>query len=117
MHKSMKIECLYPLPAKREVFSWSRHSRIPARPGCYVLTTFGSDVLYVGLSTVSIRDRMGEHLDSDEKRAVGALGAAYWFYYLLRNPREVASIEGGWINQTILETGSRPPFNKVDSPV
>jgi hypothetical protein len=113
----MKIERLSPLPVNREVFSWSRHSHVPAQPGCYALATFGGDVLYVGLATVSIRDRLGQHLDSDEKRAVGALGAAYWFYYLVRDPKEVASIEGGWINQAILETGLRPPLNKVDSPV
>ncbi len=113
----MKIDRLSPLPMKREVFAWSHHSRVPAQAGCYVLTNFSGEVLYVGQATVSIRDRMGSHLDSDEKRAVGTLGAAYWFYYLLRDDKEVGFVERGWINQSIRETGSRPPLNKIDSPV
>lgn len=113
----MKVNCLNPLPGKRELFAWSRHASVPAQPGCYVLATFGGEVLYVGLASVSVRDRMGDHLDTDEKRAVGPLGAAYWFYYYLCDPKKVASIERGWINNAILETGARPPLNKVDSPL
>jgi hypothetical protein len=82
-----------------------------------VLATFKGEVLYVGLATVSIRDRMGRHLDTDEKRAASPVGAVYWFYYLLRDSRDVASIERGWINKAVLETGSRPPLNKIDSPL
>jgi hypothetical protein len=82
-----------------------------------VLATFSGEVLYVGLATVSIRDRMGQHLDSDEKRALGPRGAAFWFYYLVRDSKDVASVERGWMNQTVLETGSRPPLNKIDSPL
>src|SRR5882762_8860988 len=103
----MKIEKLSPLPEKRVLFAWSHHAQIPAQSGCYVLTTFSGDVLYVGLAKSNIRDRMGVHLDTDEKRAIGTLGAAYWFYYILRDSKEVAAIERGWINQSILETGSR----------
>jgi hypothetical protein len=113
----MKVTCLTPTPAKRELFAWSRHSTVPAKPGCYVLATFADEVLYVGLASVSVRDRMGNHLDNIEKRAVGALGAAYWFYYHLCDSQKVASIERGWINNAILETGSRPPLNKIDSPL
>jgi hypothetical protein len=113
----MKIDSLIPPPEKRELFAWSHHSRVPAQPGCYALTNFSGDVLYVGQAKVSIRDRMGVHLDDGEKRAVGAYGAAYWFYYTLREPKDLGHIEGGWINQSILETGERPPLNKVDSPV
>ena len=60
---------------------------------------------------------MGKHLDTSEKRAAGPLGTAYWFYYLLRDPKDVASIERGWMNKALLETGYRPPLNKVDSPL
>jgi hypothetical protein len=113
----MKVNTLSPLPSRRELFAWSHHSRVPQEPGCYVLTTFSGDILYVGLATVSIRDRMGKHLDTKEKRGSGSLGTAYWFHYLLQPPKDVAFVERGWINQAILETGARPPFNKIDSPV
>jgi hypothetical protein len=113
----MKIEKLSPFPEDRELFAWSHHARVPAQAGCYVLTTFSGDVLYVGLAKSNIRDRMGAHLDTDEKRSLGTLGVAYWFYYLLGDSKEVAAIERGWINQSILETGLRPPLNKIDSPI
>jgi hypothetical protein len=79
--------------------------------------TYSGDVLYVGLATGSIRDRMGRHLDTPDKRSAGPLGAPYWFYYVLRTTAEVGPIERGWMNQAILEDGTRPPLNKVDSPV
>jgi hypothetical protein len=113
----MKVDRLTPLPTNREVFAWSHHARVPAKPGCYVLTNFSGEVLYVGQATVSICDRMGVHLDTDEKRAVGKLGAAYWFYYVVLDPAIVGPVERGWMNQAILETGARPPLNKMDSPV
>lgn len=114
---SISVYALLPLPEIREYFAWSHHERVPANSGCYVLTTFTGDVVYVGLATKSIRDRMGIHLQTPEKRAVGPLGAAYWFHYLLCDPNRVAYVEQGWMNQTILKTGSRPVLNKVDSPI
>jgi hypothetical protein len=113
----MKIRSLIPVPEKRELFAWSHHALVPTLPGCYVLTNFSEEVLYVGQAKVSIRDRMGAHLDNEEKRAIGLMGAAYWFYYTIREPKDVGYIEGGWINQSILETGERPPINKIDSPL
>lgn len=115
--ESINVDRLLPRLAKRELFAWSHHARIPAEPGCYALTTFSGDVLYVGLATVSIRDRMGVHLDTPEKRLRCSLGTAYWFHYCVRDARDVASVERGWINQSILETGSKPPLNKIDSPL
>lgn len=113
----MKIDSLIPRPDKRELFAWSHHARVPAHAGCYVLANFSGDVLYVGQAKVSIRDRMGVHLDDKEKRARGIFGAVYWFYYMLVGSKEVGHVEGGWINQAILETGQRPPINKIDSPL
>jgi hypothetical protein len=59
---------------------------------------------------------MGMHLDTEKKRATGPLGAAYWFYYVLSDSKQVGLIERGWMNQAILDTGARPPLNKIDSP-
>lgn len=113
----MNVQCLIPYPTNRLLFAWSQQPHIPALPGCYVLATFSGEVLYVGLASVSIRDRMAKHLDTGEKRAIGPLGAAYWFYYHLCSSEKVASIERGWMNTSILETGARPPLNKIDSPL
>jgi hypothetical protein len=69
----------------------------------------------VGRASISIRDRVGVHLDTFEKRAATSIGTAYWLYYILRAPDAIAAIERGWINQSILETGSRPLLNKIGS--
>lgn len=113
----MKVNQLRPSPDIRVPFAWSYHVTVPERPGCYALVAFGGEVLYVGLATRSIRSRMGTHLDTPEKCSAGAQGAAYWFYYALRDASEVGSIERGWMNGAILEDGEMPPLNKVYSPL
>jgi len=113
----IRVDRLTPLPQGKELFAWSHHARVPAQPGCYAIANFSGDVLYVGQAKVSIRDRMRVHLDDNLKRACGPMGAAYWFYYRLCEPRQAGYIEGGWINQAKLETGDRPPLNKIDSPL
>jgi excinuclease UvrABC nuclease subunit len=113
----VKIDQLRPLPSQKTQFAWSHHITVPEQPGCYVLVNYGGDVLYVGLATVSIRDRMGAHLDTREKRVPGVQGAAYWFYYILCKPGDAGPIERGWMNQAILEDGDKPVLNKIYSPL
>lgn len=113
----MKVDCLVPCPDHQTKFAWSHHVTVPDEPGCYVITTYHGDVLYVGLATASIRSRMGSHLDSPAKRVGGPMGEPFWFYYLVRGADEVGSIERGWMNQAILEDGEMPPLNRVYSPL
>lgn len=113
----MKVDRLRPLPDHRTEFAWSHHVTVPQQPGCYALVNYGGEVLYVGQATVSIRDRMGTHLDTPEKRNAGALGVPFWFYYIVTTAAEVGPTERGWMNQAILEDGSMPPLNKVYSPL
>jgi hypothetical protein len=108
----VKIETLYPYPKNKTQFAWSHHVTVPPEPGCYALATYSGNVLYVGLATASIRDRMAVHLDADEKRKVGELGAAFWFYYLSSPASEVGRIERGWMNQSVLEDGDTPSPTK-----
>lgn len=74
-------------------------------------------MLYVGLATGSIRDRMGVHLDTPGKRKASPTSVPFWFYYVLRPATEVRSIELGWMNQAILEDGTNFPLNRVYSPL
>jgi len=113
----MKVDRLSPAPTQQTRFAWSHHKEVPTQPGCYVLATFGNDVLYVGLASKSIRSRMGVHLDTPKKREGVDLGVPFWFYYLERPANDVNSIERGWMNQAILEDGKMPPLNAVYSPV
>ena len=113
----MRIEQLIPAPDHKTRFAWSHHVTVPDKPGCYALVMYTGDVLYVGLATVSIRSRMGNHLDTEAKRVGTQLGVPFWFYYLVRTDAVVAPIERGWMNQAILEDGEMPPLNKVFSPL
>src|SRR5262249_36878291 len=98
-------------------FAWSHHASVPEEPGCYALTTFAGDVLYVGLATASIQSRMGAHLETAAKRKGGPQGVPFWFYYTVRAASEVGPIERGWMNQAILDDGDMPPLNRVYSPM
>jgi excinuclease UvrABC nuclease subunit len=113
----VKVDRLRPFPNRKIQFAWSHHATVPEQPGSYALVTYSGEVLYVGLATVSIRDRMGAHLDSPDKRTPVAQGAAYWIYYILCTPVEVGPIERGWMNQAILEDGDKPALNKIYSPL
>jgi hypothetical protein len=113
----MKVDQLRPVPSHKTRFAWTHHVTVPNKPGCYALVTYNRDVLYVGLASTSIRDRMGAHLDTPEKRSQCPQGSAYWLYYTLCEPKEVQPIERGWMNQAILEDGDKPVLNKIYSPL
>ena len=113
----MHVDKLRPLPQERTEFAWSRHQGVPDHSGSYALVTYSGEVLYLGLATRSIRDRMAAHLDTPEKRKPDGWRAPFWFYYVVRPAVDVASIERGWMNQAILEDGTMPVLNKVYSPI
>jgi hypothetical protein len=98
-------------------FAWSHCEKVPENSGCYALVTYSGEVLYVGLATTNIRDRMKDHLDTPKKRNPGTLGAPFWIYYTLCSSLEVNPIERGWMNQAILEDGQMPLLNSIYSPL
>jgi hypothetical protein len=110
----MKLEALVPQPTLHETFKRHREKFVPDIPGCYALTTFSKDVLYVGL-TKNLRRRMNEHLDSTAKTSPTPLGRATYFYWFTSNDLE--KIERTWMNIHIENEGSLPLLNAVYSPV
>ena len=110
----MKIDLLIPQPPKNETFKRSRERFVPEVSGCYVLTTFSRDVLYIGL-TENLRRRMNEHLDSPQKTGETKLGRALLFFWM--ECTDTRLIERTWLNVHIQHEGARPVLNKVDSPV
>jgi hypothetical protein len=113
----MLVGRLTPCPKHHTQFAWSHHVTAPGQPGCYALVTYSGVVLYVGLASSSIADRMAVHLDTEEKRKGTRDGVPFWFYYLECPACEVNALERGWMNQSILDDGDIPPLNKVYSPV
>ena len=109
----MKRVDLDPRPERREAFSLRREKFVPTTSGCYVLTTFSEEVLYVGLAK-NLRQRMNDHLDNDEKRALTGNGRAIFFYWLERD--DIEKVERTWMNTHIQYESTLPILNKVFSP-
>ncbi len=109
----MKREHLVPLPSTRRRFRLAEQKFVPALSGCYVLTTFEEDVLYVGLA-VDLRRRMGEHLEDPLKTATTPFGRAFWFYWVETANRN--QVERTWMNIHVSHEGRYPVLNRMYSP-
>lgn len=109
----MKLELLVPYPPFSEPFRRNRERFIHSTSGCYVLTTFERDVLYIGLTT-NLRRRINEHLDSAAKTELTAHGRAVLFYWT--ETTETNKIERTWLNIHLLNEGCLPILNSVYSP-
>jgi hypothetical protein len=107
------LDELVPLPAARRPFRLDHQKFVPRRSGCYVLSTFLNEVLYVGLA-IDLRRRMGEHLDNPGKTAETALGRAIWFSWFETEERE--KVERTWMNIHLSKEGRLPVLNGAYSP-
>ena len=112
----MKISKLFPLPEKKVHFKLSSFQLVPKRTGCYVLTTFENEILYIGL-TGNLFDRFQQHLQNPEKTTATIQGRAVWFYFTFYDPINLPKLERSWLNQFLALHGEMPVLNKVSSPV
>lgn len=109
----MNLSELVPLPIDKQPFRLSHQKFVPAKSGCYVLTTFTSVVLYVGLAE-DLRRRVGEHLDNPGKTDATLLGRAIWFYWF--ETQDLNKVERTWMNIHIQHEGRLPELNLAYSP-
>jgi hypothetical protein len=109
----LKVEALSPVPDRKEAFKRNREKSIPAAPGCYVLTNYAGDVLYIGLA-IDLRRRFGQHLDNPQKTGLTPLGVAVFFHW--RENRDTNRLERTWMNIHQLAEGRLPILNAVYSP-
>lgn len=112
----MKVEELFPLPKDKVFFKLSSFKSVPKETGCYVLTTFDNDILYIGLSE-NLNGRFKQHLDNPEKTNPTEEGKVIWFYFTTYDPKNLPKLERTWINQFVTLHGRLPILNKVNSPV
>lgn len=112
----MKIEELSPQPKEKLQFRLSAFRSVPKETGCYVLTTFENDILYIGLSD-NLYSRFQQHLDNPEKTNPTKEGKAFWFYFMKYDATNLPRLERTWINQFPAIHGKLPLLNKVNSPV
>ena len=112
----MKVKQLVPRLYRKVEFSFRHHRLVPHEVGCYVLATFDDEILYVGL-TENLHRRFSDHRGNNEKCGRTSQGAAFWFYYLACNKKELYRIERTWLNQYHDLHGEWPVLNKIYSPV
>ncbi len=112
----MKVEELIPLPKDKVNFKLASFKFVPKEAGCYVLTTFDNNILYIGYS-VNLNDRFMQHLDNPDKTNPTIEGKAIWFYFITYDLKNLPKLERTWINHFVAMHGRLPIMNKVNSPV
>jgi predicted GIY-YIG superfamily endonuclease len=112
----MNISKLTPRPDQKVRFTLASINFLPGMPGCYALTNFSDDILYVGL-TVNLLQRFKQHRESPDKCQPTSLGRAVWFYFLKADELKINAIERAWQNQYSSMHGVLPILNKIDSPI
>lgn len=112
----MKIEELKPLPKAKVLFKQSSFKQVPNHSGCYILSTFENQILYIGLAE-NLNKRFNQHIENPEKIKPTNQGKAIWFYYLEYTSTNLEQLERTWLNQYVTCHGKRPVLNKVDSPI
>jgi excinuclease UvrABC nuclease subunit len=69
----MNVSKLIPKPEKKIEFIYKNINLVPRKMGCYVLTNFNNEIIYLGL-TDNLSRRLKEHLENEEKNKLTAIG-------------------------------------------
>ena len=112
----MIVDNLNPKPQNKIQFKRAFYKSVPSESGCYILSNFGGDILYIGLA-INLNKRFIQHLESTEKISRTVNGKAVWFYYNLYDSKNLPKLERTWINQFTSQNGKLPILNKVNSPI
>ncbi len=112
----MKVEELTPKPINKVQFKLAFIKSVPQDNGCYILTTFENNILYIGLA-INLNNRFKQHLENTEKTTLTSEGKAIWFYFITYDPKNLPKLERTWLNQFANVHGRLPILNKVNSPI
>lgn len=109
----MKTSELIPAVDATIEFDFSKHKKIPNLSGCYAISNFENEILYIG-KAINLRNRFVQHLESTEKTKMTVFGKPYWFSFALRKDEfEISKLEKGWLNHYELQHGGLPVLNKI----
>jgi predicted GIY-YIG superfamily endonuclease len=113
----MKYSELIPKAETQSVFDILHIRQMPEMSGCYILTNFHGEIIYIGLAK-NLRKRVLQHLENPEKNTITKSGKIYYIYYkVLDNELKINQLERGWLNEYELVHGGLPPLNKIHSPL
>jgi len=111
----MTTNLLKPKIEKTIEFEYSNQKKIPISFGCYIITNFNSEIMYIGKAS-NLRNRFTNHLETEEKISQTPLGKAYWFSFReCKDIFEIEKLERGWLNEYVLKRGELPIFNKISA--
>lgn len=111
----MKVSILRPKCSNEMEFSEASVLDIPMLPGCYVLSNWPKDILYIGQAK-SLRSRIYSHLADIAKTSMTAMGRVFWVHYALCDELLLSRLERGWIQQHENREGKLPILNKIHPP-
>jgi predicted GIY-YIG superfamily endonuclease len=109
----MNVGLFVPAPTRSEAFRRNRDHFVSEASGCYALTNFSKEVIYVGLAK-NLRRRFNQHLDDQRKTAVTDLGKAILFWWC--ETEDINKVERTWMNIHIQHEGKLPLLNNAYSP-
>jgi len=112
----MKVIELEPIPSVRIQFKHSYYKNVPNISGCYALTNYENDILYIGLSD-NLQNRFLQHLDNPDKTSTTENGKVIWFHFLEYDIINLPRLERTWLNKYEAFHGNKPILNKYNSPV
>jgi len=113
----MKITELIPVVINKTDFRLSKVKFLPEIFGCYVITNYYGDILYIG-QTNNLRTRINTHLNDIHKTQNTELGKAFYLYYnVVGKEIHLSKLERGWLNHFELVEGKLPLLNSVRAPV
>jgi len=111
----MKVSILRPKCSNEMEFSEASVLDIPTLSGCYVLSNWSKDILYIGQAK-SLRGRIYSHLADFSKTSMTAMGKVCWIHYALCDEFSLNQLERGWIQQHENREGKFPILNKIRPP-
>lgn len=112
----MNVNELTPSPKEKVPFKLTFFKSVPKDSGCYILTTFQNDILYIGLAT-NLNNRFKQHLENPDKKNPTSDGKATWFYFTTFDSKNLPKLERTWLNEFTNVHGKLPVLNKVNSPI
>ena len=113
----MKVSELNPKVIDKTEFQLSKVKFVPSKIGCYVITNFQHEIMYIG-QTVNLKNRIKKHLENTEKTKLTPIGKAYYFYYkTIEKEKDLNKLERGWLNEYELKEGQIPILNSVRGPI
>ncbi|MCK5062190.1 GIY-YIG nuclease family protein [Candidatus Parcubacteria bacterium] len=109
----MNLKFLNPQIEYHIEFNYAKAKYVPIFCGCYVLSNYNNDILYIG-KTNNLQRRFKQHLEDFEKVSLTRDGIAYWFSHRrCVDEYELSRLERGWLNHYELGESSLPLLNKI----